>query len=394
VVTVAAALALLAGATASASASEPGTRIVGGSATTIEEWPWQVAIADHPDVASGDGYDRQYCGGSLVASRIVITAAHCADDPGPDFADPNQISAIVGRTTLSSSQGQEIDVSEVYYFVDDGSGGAAVEAETAPGTGNVLFDDDTLEWDAVFLELASSASAPAASIKIAGPGETATWAPGRTAFVTGWGRTETGGFPDRLREARIEIISDAACGSNSVYGPEFFPETMVCAGFLEGGVDTCAGDSGGPLVVPLLAGGFRLVGSTSWGFSCAQPNAPGVYGRLADAPLRSALAAGILDVAGANVLGSGGQPPTVPPPPDGTPPASDEPPTSSAACQDAESRLDQAKRRLRRAKKKLKRADTAAEERRAKRGVRKAKRRARRARNALAVCSAQPVRAS
>ena len=286
-------------------------------------------------------------------------------------------------------------MAEVYYFVDDGAGGVAVEAETDPGTGNVLFDDGTLEWDAVFLELASTASAPAAPIKIAGPDETATWAPGRTAFVTGWGSTNSGGtnFPDNLREGQIEMISDAACGSSSVYGSEFFPETMVCAGFLAGGVDTCIGDSGGPLVVPLFGGGFRLVGSTSWGFSCAQPNAPGVYARLGDTPLRSALAAGILEVAGVNVLGSGGEPPTTPPPNGAAPPAPDEPSASEAACADARDRLDAAKRKLRKAKRKLRRADTAAEERRAKRRVRKAKRRVRRAKDAVAACSSEWVRA-
>jgi hypothetical protein len=188
------------------------------------------------------------------------------------------------------------------------------------------------------------------------------------------------------------MIADATCGSGQVYGSEFVPETMVCAGFLQGGVDACAGDSGGPLVVPLLGGGFRLVGDTSWGFGCAQPNAPGVYGRLADDPLRSALAAGIQDVAGVDVLGSGGEavPPLAGPggpTPPGEPP--DTNPPSSAACADAEQRLRAAKRKLRKAKRKHKRADTQAEERRTKRRVRKAKRKVRRAKNAVAACSSQ-----
>jgi hypothetical protein len=378
------AVALIASAPASA---EP--RVVGGQATTIEEWPWQVAIAT-PGTSSA--YNRQFCGGSLVAPAIVITAGHCAATfNGTNFKAPSNFSVIAGRTKLSSNAGQEIAVNEVWYFVDDGLGGAELEAQTDPGVGEILFDDFTLEWDAVFLELASTASPPAAAIKIAGPDETATWAPDQPAFVTGWGNTECCGFPDDLQEAQVRMISDSACGSGDVYGSDFIAETMVCAGELAGGVDTCQGDSGGPLVVPLAGGEFRLVGDTSWGIGCAEPFQPGVYGRIAADPLRSALAAGIQEVAGVDVLGSGGQP--APPLPPVDPGAGDDPsglgpfpavPASIAsACTDARKKLRRARAKLRRAKRKLAKADSKVEERRGEKRVKKAKRRIRRAKRAV-----------
>ncbi|MGH2988234.1 MAG: trypsin-like serine protease, partial [Solirubrobacterales bacterium] len=64
------------------SRSEPsrpgdGGRIVGGSATTIADYPWQTAIAFDETIKAGDGFQRQFCGGTLVAPQIMITAAHC-----------------------------------------------------------------------------------------------------------------------------------------------------------------------------------------------------------------------------------------------------------------------------------------------------------------------------
>ncbi|MGH2953065.1 MAG: S1 family peptidase [Solirubrobacterales bacterium] len=314
---------LACGGSASAAAAEREPRVVGGTETTIEQWPWQVAIAD-PN-ASGDGFDRQFCGGSLVAPNLVITAAHCVYDTGDLIGltclpllegfnfPPSDFSVIAGRTTLSSSAGDEVPVEEIYYFVDDGAGNPEAEAQTDPGQGDALFDCDTLEWDVVFLELDSSVGTPAAPIHIAGADEAAIWAPGKDAFVTGWGTTSEGGSKsDTLRFAQIEIIDDGTCGSPGVYGSDFYPETMVCAGVLEGGKDTCQGDSGGPLVVP-IAGGARLVGDTSWGEGCARPNKPGVYGRLADDPIRSALEQSILDLFGIDVTGSGAGADVTPP---------------------------------------------------------------------------------
>ncbi len=276
-------------------------RIVGGSPTDVARHPWQTSINASPEAFLGNGLDRHLCGGTLVAPTIVVSAAHCFFDvlePGPpdlDFDSATLYSVISGRSVLSGGLGEESSLATYYVFTD--------------GAGEPLFNPFTLEWDVVLIELSNPSSA--GTIKLAGPGEEPTWAAGQPAFISGWGATSEGGNgTDSLLEARIAMLADSTCVdlyAGSATGP-VLPETMVCAGVLAGGVDSCQGDSGGPLTVPVSGGGFRLVGDTSFGEGCARPNRPGVYGRLADDPIRSAVANGVRSVAGIDVLGSGAKP--------------------------------------------------------------------------------------
>lgn len=79
-----------------------------------------------------------------------------------------------------------------------------------------------------------------------------------------------------LRAVNLPIVNQDYC--NSQYGGRITPQ-MICAGFQEGGKDTCFGDSGGPLTCQ-QNGEKQLVGIVSFGRGCARPNYPGVYVRL------------------------------------------------------------------------------------------------------------------
>ena len=269
-------------------------KVVGGSQVPISDYPYQAAITRNPNMFAGSAFQRFFCGGSIVAQVLVITAAHCVFDfDDNQFTNPNLYAAVTGRSTLSASDGQEIPFAN-YVFPTDGSG-------------NPLFDPVTFENDVVLAQLSAPTSAP--PIKIAGPDETAIWERGMDAFVSGFGAAqEGGGKQDNLRAAMIAIIGDSTCTGGKVYGNTVFPAVQVCAGRLAGGVDTCQGDSGGPLVVPTLASGLRLIGDTSFGVGCARPFKPGVYGRLASDPLRTFLQSSALSLAGVDIVGSGAQP--------------------------------------------------------------------------------------
>ncbi len=101
-------------------------RIVGGSVTAAVVFPWQAAVVLDASRFSGTDAQRQFCGGTLLTSRIVQTAAHCIHDTDPDggapggagAADPNDIDVVLGRTTLSSEEGERLDVQALYVSPD------------------------------------------------------------------------------------------------------------------------------------------------------------------------------------------------------------------------------------------------------------------------------------
>jgi hypothetical protein len=102
---------------------------------------------------------------------------------------------------------------------------------------------------------------------------------GRRCFSTGWGALEAGGSsPDVLMQVLLPIIDNEVCNQAGWYDG-VIDDTMVCAGYQQGGRDTCQGDSGGPLVC-YNDDAWVLYGVVSWGYGCAATNHPGLYGRV------------------------------------------------------------------------------------------------------------------
>jgi secreted trypsin-like serine protease len=138
------------------------------------------------------------------------------------------------------------------------------------------YDPKSSAFDIALLELKAAASHAPIPIY---SGQNAL--DGQQALILGWGNTQRRGlpnYPTALQEATLPIIANPVCAT--ALAPYGITDNMLCAGFAEGGTDSCAGDSGGPLLVNL--GEYQLAGITSWGIGCARPGNYGVYTRVAN----------------------------------------------------------------------------------------------------------------
>ncbi len=212
--------------------------------------PWVTALLTP---GPGSRYERQFCGGSLVAPDQVLTAAHCVDG-----TRTSEIEALLGTTDLNRG-GELVGVSEVTVFP------RYVAADSF--------------GDLALLTLERSTSLETVDLVDTGEHHV-----GSLGFVAGWGdqvtiKSEESDFPRRLRAAEVPIIADLFCEHGSGdEDPDYDGRVMLCAGYERGHPDTCRGDSGGPLA---RQAGERwiLVGVTSYGQ--AGCGAIGTYGAYA-----------------------------------------------------------------------------------------------------------------
>ncbi|XP_073240968.1 transmembrane protease serine 9-like [Porites lutea] len=227
-------------------------RIVGGSAAEENEWPWQALLMDKRK--------NQFCGGSLIDSQWVLTAAHCIDGESTKTV----------QVRLGSHKRKQ-----------QKPNGIVQDFKVIQIIKHWKYNKRTQSNDVALLKLDRKAKLSREVNLVCLPESVPDPSHGQKCWTTGWGTTASGGSqPDVLHEVEVPAVSHAIC--NQAYKGKI-DKTMICAGLKQGGKDACQGDSGGPFVCGVGNGNnerFYLHGVTSWGYGCADPDAYGVYAKV------------------------------------------------------------------------------------------------------------------
>lgn len=237
-------------------------RIANGKVAEVFEFPWMALLR---------GFDGTFhCGGSLIAERYVLTAAHCG------FIQVWSVR--LGETDLS----QDVDCNQYPGEEED----CADPPQDIPVdkflrrkySASQKKNDIAL----VRLKYAAQLSDSVRPICLPLP-EIAVKSLPRKMTVSGWGYTELANkISDQLRYAHIPIVGLTECNQtlrrlNTVWSVD---QSQVCAGADDDKADNCHGDSGGPLQY-FGRTGFVIYGIVSYGVaSCGTEAEPGIYTKV------------------------------------------------------------------------------------------------------------------
>ncbi|XP_043802485.1 uncharacterized protein LOC122720083 isoform X3 [Apis laboriosa] len=230
-------------------------KVVQGNIAPKGSYPWQASIR-----VRGYSKSNHWCGAVIISPLHVLTAAHCLEG-----YNKKTYFVRAGDYNTEIDEGTEIEANiEDYYIHEEFRKGHRMNNDIA-------------------LVLLKGRGIPLGKnvMPICLPSERIEYPAGLNCTISGFGSIETGKSTHSkdLRYGWIPLLDQSVCRAGHVYGERAISDGMVCAGYLDEGIDTCDGDSGGPLVC-LHNGAFTLYGLTSWGQHCGRANKPGVYVRV------------------------------------------------------------------------------------------------------------------
>ena len=200
--------------------------IVGGRAGSIAEFPSLAYIE------AREGRHGFACTGTVVAPRVVLTAAHCVENLDRGGLTPaSQYALATGVTSPEEAKAENIfRVAEAHVF---------------PG-----FDPGTLHGDAGILILDRPTTAPV--LALAGAGDAGLYEGGALVQLAGWGLTRANQKQGSsgLRTTSMVVQPPTQCKAKTRgYFSPFSPTAQMCTldvpSKKSGG---CFGDSGGPVI--------------------------------------------------------------------------------------------------------------------------------------------------
>lgn len=232
--------------------------IIGGSPTSIAQFPSLAYIE------AGNERNGFACTGTVVAPRVILTAAHCAEDvESGGFTQPGDYAVATGTANPKQARGEDVfAVSAVHVFPS--------------------FDPGLIHGDAAVLILSRPTSAP--PLALAGPEDAALYKGGAAVTVAGWGltRAQNRQAPANLRSATMAVQGASTCRRKTRgFYKEFSASVQLC--LLSPPANrsgTCFGDSGGPAIGQRADGTAVELGVISVVGPLCTPQAPNVLTRV------------------------------------------------------------------------------------------------------------------
>lgn len=192
------------------------SKIMGGQDAVPYSYPWMVSLGKR-------SYNNLHmCGGSLITQRHVLTAAHCIED----FDGVGDLNIVAGLHDIN-------DKRQIFR---------AISIHVHP-----QYDPETFANDLAVITLAMPIpwNDPRIGTICLPPDDV----PGKnypppkaSAIAIGWGSTYFGGNPSQtLKQVVLPMLETTRWPCN-IYIT--YDQGQLCAGQLNGGVDTCQADSG------------------------------------------------------------------------------------------------------------------------------------------------------
>ena len=241
-----------------------GQRITGGFFASQGQFPYQVRV--RAELTNGL---KAVCGGTVLTSSWVVTAAHCVTTSPMVISKGEKIEKVVvvaGENTLSSpSKERQTRVAEKLVIPLD-------------------YDPSCYTYDIALILLEKDLELNKFVAPLPIPTEADLVSAGSTCLISGWGKTENGGDQsDKLKFGEVRIVKQSVCQKEISFN---LTSTRVCAGVLENDVSACKGDSGGPLACEHGTANKTsyLQGITSFSSGsddCGDENTPVVYTAVA-----------------------------------------------------------------------------------------------------------------
>lgn len=248
-------------------------KLIGGNKTGVFEFPWMALIA----YDTGRRVHEFRCGGTVISSRYVLTAAHCVTTlPGGI-----RLSGVrVGDHDISKERDCDLDENGLEVLCGERYQDFGIESyHFHPG-----YTRRKLQNDIALIRLNGTIDfRPLNSKPICLPYGTAMRINSKKVVVTGWGATENGTRSYDLLKVKIPLVSNEQCKQAYRSSTEIWYKQMCAGG--QRNIDSCPGDSGGPLQAPGIYNGNKVryvqYGVVSYGLKqCGTEGTPGVYTRV------------------------------------------------------------------------------------------------------------------